>query len=133
MPPPTPPIGWSPGRLRAIAAADDLHVAPFREDGETPGTPTWVWSVVVDGALYARAYHGRASRWYRATLREGGGQITAASATDDVAFHPVDDDALCDRIDEAYRARYGGSPYLGAMISDRARAATVRISPRQHT
>ena len=34
------------------------------------------------------------------------------------------------QIDEAYRATYGGSPYLGAMISDRARGATIRVSPR---
>jgi hypothetical protein len=30
-----------------------------------------------------------------------------------------------DRIDEAYRTKYRGSPYLDAMISARARAAEV--------
>jgi hypothetical protein len=25
----------------------------------TYGTPTWIWSVAVDGALYVRAYNGR--------------------------------------------------------------------------
>jgi hypothetical protein len=24
----------------------------------TPGTPTWIWSVVVDGQLYVRGYNG---------------------------------------------------------------------------
>lgn len=128
---PTPPTAaWPADRLRAIAEADDLHVAPFREDGRTPGTPTWIWSVAVGGGLYVRAYHGTASRWYRAAVRERAGQVTAAGRTDDVAFEPVDDDALGDRIDEAYRAKYGGSPYLGAMTGARARAATVRVSPR---
>ena len=35
--------------------SDDLHVAPFREDGKTSGTPAWIWSVVVGDALYLRA------------------------------------------------------------------------------
>jgi hypothetical protein len=52
---------WSKDDLDKIAASDDLHVAPFREDGKTCGTPTWIWSVVVDGALYVRAYNGKAS------------------------------------------------------------------------
>jgi hypothetical protein len=42
---------WTKDDLDKIAASDDLHVAPFREDGKTYGTPTWIWSVVVDGAL----------------------------------------------------------------------------------
>jgi hypothetical protein len=30
---------WSKDELRKMAAADDLHVSPFREDGATYGTP----------------------------------------------------------------------------------------------
>ena len=45
---------WSKDELRKIAEADDLHIAPFREDGVTYGTPTWIWSVAVDNALFAR-------------------------------------------------------------------------------
>jgi hypothetical protein len=36
---------WSKGELRKIAEADDLHISPFREDGVTYGTPTWIWSI----------------------------------------------------------------------------------------
>jgi hypothetical protein len=43
---------WPKDELRKIAEADDLHISPFREDGKTYGTPTWIWSVAVDGALY---------------------------------------------------------------------------------
>ena len=42
---------WSKDELRKIAEADDLHISPFREDGMTYGTPTWIWSVAVDDAL----------------------------------------------------------------------------------
>lgn len=121
---------WSKEELRKIAEADDLHIAPLREDGVTYGTPTWIWSVAVDAALCVRAYNGIESRWYQAALRQKAGRIKAAGMTKDVAFEPVDDGPTNDRIDEAYRAKYSKSPYLKPMISARARAATIRIAPR---
>jgi ABC-type molybdate transport system substrate-binding protein len=61
---------WSKEDLRKIAESDDLHVSPLREDGVTHGTPTWIWSVALDNALYVRAYHGPNSRWYQAAMRQ---------------------------------------------------------------
>jgi hypothetical protein len=61
---------WSKQELLRIAEADDLHISPFREDGVTYGTPTWIWSVAVDDALYVRGYNGRESRWYQAAARQ---------------------------------------------------------------
>jgi hypothetical protein len=120
---------WPKDELRKIAEADDLHISPFREDGKTYGTPTWIWSVVVDGALYVRAYNGQNSRWYKAAGRQKAGRITIARMTKEVTFEPVDG-AINDRIDEAYRAKYQGSPYLSPMIGARARSATVKVTPR---
>jgi hypothetical protein len=76
--------------LRKIAEADDLHISPFREDGVTFGTPTWIWSVAVDGALYVRGYNGQNSRWYRAAVLQKTGRIIAAGMTKEVAFEPVE-------------------------------------------
>ena len=121
---------WSKDELDKIAQADDLHIAPFREDGQTYGTPTWIWSVAVDDALYVRAYNGQNSRWYQAAFRQKAGRITAAGMTKEVTFLPVPD-AADGRIDEAYRKKYKGSPYLKPMISARARAATVKVVPRE--
>lgn len=122
--------GWSKDELRRIAEADDLHIAPLREDGATHGTPTWIWSVAVDGALYVRAYNGKGSSWYRAAVRQRAGRIIAAGMTKEVSFETVDG-PINDRIDDAYRAKYGGSPYLGPIIGHRARSATVRVLPRE--
>ncbi len=119
---------WSKDELRKIAETDDLHISPFRKDGGTYGTPTWIWSVAVDGALYVRAYNGRNSRWYQAAVRQKAGRITAAGMTKEVTFEPVDG-PLNDLIDEAYRVKYGGSSYLRPMIGPRARSATVKIMP----
>jgi hypothetical protein len=120
---------WPKDELRKIAEADDLHISPFREDGVTYGTPTWIWSVAVDGALYVRAYNGRKSRWYQAALPQKSGRITAAGMTKEVTFEPVEG-PINDLINEAYRAKYHGSPYLNPMIGSRARSATVKVMPR---
>jgi hypothetical protein len=100
---------WPQDELRKIAGTDDLHISPFREDGRTYGTPTWIWSVVVDDALYVRAYNGQRSTWYQAAMRQKAGRITAAGMAKEVAFEPADD-AIQDRIDEAYRAKYPQKP-----------------------
>jgi hypothetical protein len=119
---------WPKDELRKIAAADDLHVAPFREDGATYGTPTWIWSAAVDGALYVRGYNGQNSRWHQAAMRQKAGRIIAAGMTKEVTFEPVDG-PINDLVDDAYRAKYRGSQYLGPMIGARARSATVRVTP----
>jgi len=120
---------WAKDRIQQIASSDDLHIAPFREDGVTLGTPTWIWSVVVDGELCVRAYNGTSSRCYQAASKQKAGQITAAGRTTDVSFEPVVGEINA-RIDASYREKYSSSPYLKPMIAARARAATVRISPR---
>lgn len=123
---------WAKDELRKIAESDDLHISPFREDGVTYGTPTWIWSVVIDDALYVRAYNGQNSRWYKAAKQQKAGRITAAGMTKEVSFELVDD-AMNDVLDDAYRAKYKGSPYLKPMIGARARSATVKIMPREST
>jgi len=76
-----------------------------------------------------RGYNGQKSRWYQAAVRQNGGRIITAGMTKAVAFESVDG-PIYDRIDEAYRAKYRGSPYLRPMIGARARSATIKIMPR---
>ncbi|WP_138418819.1 DUF2255 family protein [Sinomonas gamaensis] len=119
---------WSAEDIERIAASDDLHIAPFRPDGTT-GTPTWIWSVVVNGRLFVRAWNGTRSRWYQAAMTHRGGQITVAGTTYNARFHPADP-ALAELIDAAYRAKYAASSYLPPMVSPGPQAATVEITPR---
>ena len=122
-------ISWPADKLRTTAETDDLHISPFREDGVTDGTPTWTWSVVVDGALYVRRCNGQPSRWYQAATRQEAGRIRAAGRTKDVVCEPVDGSPN-DRVDHAYRAKYAGSPYVKPMIGARGQSATARVVPR---
>lgn len=115
-----------PEVLEKINEKDDLHVAPFREDGVTYGTPTWIWSVVVDGELYVRAYYGKKSRWYNAAIAQKAGKIVAAGMTINVSFETVSG-AINEKIDRAYKDKYAGSPYLNHMIGKVSKDATVKM------
>ncbi len=121
---------WPADLIDVIASTDDLHIAPHRADGVTTGTPTWIWSVVVDGRLFVRAWNGTDGRWYRSAVAQRTGRITAAGEEHDVAFAPVVDPDLNTRIDGAYEAKYAGSPYLPPMIGSGPKAATVEVTPR---
>jgi hypothetical protein len=121
---------WSKDELRKIAQTDDLHISPFREDGVTYGTPTWIWSVVVDDTLYVRAYTGKKSSWFKAAMRQKAGRITAAGVTKEVTFELVNGQ-INDQIDDAYRAKYRDSPYLKPMIAAGPRSATVKVVPHK--
>jgi hypothetical protein len=119
---------WNNDELTKIAEADDLHISPFRDDGVTYGTPTWIWSVVVGGDLYVRAYNGQKSRWFQAAMKQKRGRISVAGITKEVEFESADP-TVNGRIDDAYRAKYKSSPYVDPMISTRARSATVKVTP----
>lgn len=84
---------------------------------------------MVGDELYVRPYNGTNSRWYQSALEQKAGRITAAGMTKEVTFEPVAG-AINDDIDEAYRRKYKGSPYLPPMIASGPRATTVRIVAR---
>ena len=113
--------------IKLIAQENDFHIAPFRADGETYGTLTWIWNVEVEGKLYVRAYNGVNSRWYQSAISQKEGMITAAGMKKKVSFQPVKG-SINEKIDDAYREKYSNSPYLNSMISNRAKAATIQIS-----
>ena len=121
---------WNKDEIKKISETDDLHISPFREDGKTYGTPTWIWSVVVDEGLYVRAYYGKDSKWYNAAIKQKAGKITAAGITKEVTFEPIVDSNVNDLIDKAYQIKYKGSPYFKAMISERTRSATIKMTPK---
>lgn len=118
--------GLKQEEIAIIAEKDDFHIAPFRNDGKTYGTPTWIWSVAVDGKLYVRAYNGTKSRWYKSAISQKAGKIEAAGMEKKVRFEPVEG-SINEKVDQAYREKYIGSPYLRPMIGERASAATIRV------
>lgn len=112
--------------IAEIAQKDDFHIAPYRDDGKTLGTLTWIWSVEVDGKLFVRAYNGVNSRWYNSAITQKSGKIKASGMEKFVRFEPVSG-KINEKIDDAYRVKYAGSPYLKSMVSEKAKAATIQI------
>ncbi len=119
---------WDTKTIEAISRSDDLHIYPYRADGRTLGTPTWIWSVVVDGRLFVRAWNGTRGRRYRSAITQKAGRIDAAGQTFDVRFEKADP-SLADAISAAYERKYAGSPYLPPMLGADQREAAVEITP----
>jgi len=120
---------WNRAELEAIGAAAELSVAPGRPGGALrPSTTTWV--VRVGDDVYVRSYRGPSGSWYRAAVRSGAGRIRAGGVERDVSFEQADAIEPA-RIDDAYRAKYGRSSYVDAMLSPGAASTTLRLIPSE--
>lgn len=124
---------WPAETIEKIATTDDLHIAPYHPDGKTTGTLTWIWSVVVDGRLFVRAWNGTRGRWYRAAVAQRAGKITAAGREHEVGFTPINDPDLNSKVDAAYNTKYAGSRYLPPMVAAGPKATTVEVTPHTTT
>jgi hypothetical protein len=119
---------WTPEDLDAIAATDEIEIAPRRADG-TLGRATTIWIVRVGDDLYVRSYRGPEGSWYRAARRTHEGRLRAGGIERDVTVD-ADHDADRTAIDGAYRAKYGRSSYVDAMIVPEVATTTLRLVPR---
>ncbi len=68
--------GLSKEDIALISQKDDFKIAPYRADGKTFGTLTWIWSVSVDDRLFVRAYNGTKGKWYQSAISQKAGKIT---------------------------------------------------------
>lgn len=122
---------WTSSELAAIAAADELEIAPLRSDGRT-SKPVTIWVVRVGDDLYVRSFRGVGSGWYRGTQASHQGRIRAGGVDKDVTFADVADSGINAQIDAAYREKYRrfGASYVDPMVAEGARAATLKLAPR---
>ncbi|MFT8593175.1 MAG: DUF2255 family protein [Bifidobacterium sp.] len=118
---------WRQQAIEKITTTDDFHIAPFHPDKKTTGTLTWIWSVVVEGRIFVRAWNGINGRWYQAAIAQHSGIITAAGKRYQVEFNPVHSAKLNNDIDSAYENKYRNSAYLKPMISDGPKSSTVEV------
>jgi hypothetical protein len=121
---------WTPDELDRVGAADELQIAPARQNGSLrPGTTIWV--VRVGDELYVRSYRGRGGAWFRTAARSHQGRIRAGGVERDVRFEEPDG-GVREAVDQAYRAKYAryGDAYVDPIVSDAAAEATFRLVPR---
>jgi hypothetical protein len=119
---------WTPEQLARVAISDDFHIAPFREDGRTPGTSISVWAVPVDDVVYVRTGNP-ASRWFAAATNQRAGHATLNGHTQPVAFEHITDDVLIDRIDAAFTAKYAHDSYFSIALLRDSRTRIAGLTP----
>ncbi|CAM5631751.1 hypothetical protein SVIOM74S_04133 [Streptomyces violarus] len=112
-----------------LSEAEELELAPLRRDG-TLRAPVPVWVVRDGDDLYVRSFRGTDGGWWRTARAGRAGHVRAGGVDKDVAFTDVRDDETNDRIDTAYRTKYGhyGGAYVHPMVA--SRATTLRLVPR---
>lgn len=122
---------WTQNDLERIGAAEELQLATVKQDG-TRRQPITIWVVRVGEGLYARAYRGRETAWFRHIQRRHEGHISAGGVTKDVALVDASsDETLNKEIDAAYQAKYRrySATYVGPMITPQAHATTLKLEP----
>ncbi|MEH0448391.1 DUF2255 family protein [Streptomyces sp. B21-102] len=120
---------WTNDELDRIAAADELEMAPRRDDGTLRG-PVPVWVVRDGDDLYVRSFRGTDGGWWRTARSGHEGNIRSGGVDKDVTFVQVADSEVDDRVDTAYRTKYGrfGGAYVNPLVA--ARSTTLRLVPR---
>ncbi|MFI6436155.1 DUF2255 family protein [Streptomyces sp. NPDC050759] len=120
---------WTSDELNLIAQADELEIAPLRRDG-TPRRPVPIWVVRDGDDLYVRSFRGTDGGWWRTARASHEGHIRSGGVDKNVTFVEVADSEINDRIDTAYRTKYGrfGDAYVNPLVT--ARSTTLRLTPR---
>jgi len=122
---------WTTDELARIDGADELQLQSRRGDGSLRD-PVTMWVIRHGDDLYVRPVRGR-DGWYRGTLTRHEGHIRSGGVEKDVTFASADADAgLNAAIDGDYQAKYRAysADFVGAIVNEQARSATVRLLPR---
>ncbi|MDT5003266.1 MAG: hypothetical protein QOJ24_442 [Mycobacterium sp.] len=125
--------GWTTNQLERISGAQEMRIAGRRRDGSLR-KPVIVWMVLIGDDLYTRSVNGAGAAWFRGTRVRHQGHISAGGVDVDVDFLDVDEDAIDDAVDAAYRSKYEQYPSpVAAITSPPARATTLKFVPHAGT
>ena len=120
---------WTSDELSTIGAAEELQIAPLRQDGSLP-KPVTIWVVRDGDDLFVRSVNGRTAVWFRGAQVRHEAHIHAGSVDKDVLLVETND--LNDAIDTAYRTKYRryDANTVNSDLTPQARAATLKLMPR---
>jgi hypothetical protein len=121
--------GWADDELRQIAGAQEMDIAPVRRNCELR-RPTPIWVVRVGDDLYVRAAYGAGKGWHGVARTSRQATISAGGVSKDVTIEDADP-AIYDRVDAAYRDKYGHyASIVDSINDDEHRATTLRLVAR---
>ncbi|MCF2129139.1 DUF2255 family protein [Strepomyces sp. STD 3.1] len=120
---------WNDSDLTSIGTAEELDLESERADGSLRA-PVTMWVVQAGDQLYVRSVKGVDGPWYRGTRTRHQGRIEAGGVRADVTFQDAEPGEYAD-VDAAYRQKYGRyTSIVEHVLTDRARASTLRLEPR---
>jgi hypothetical protein len=121
---------WSPAELREIDAARELEIAGRRPDGTLR---RWVpiWVVSAGGLVYVRTWYRRDTGWFGHVLATRQARVRVPGLEADVAVEDVGEGTpeLRAGVSAAYEAKYGRGGGTEQMVTAKAAAATLRLTP----
>ena len=120
-------MSWTTAELALLDAARELEIAVRRADG-TLRAWTPIWDVHVGADVYVRTWYRRDTGWFGLALKTGRARVRAPGVEAEVRIEDVGigPPGLREKVDHAYRAKYGGGS-TGNMVGDEAAATTLRL------
>ncbi|MFD9029551.1 DUF2255 family protein [Streptomyces sp. NPDC059567] len=120
---------WTDAELERIGAAEEIDLESERGDG-TLRAPVTMWMVRDGDGIFVRSVKGREGPWFRGAQTRHQGRVRAGGITKDVTFRDADP-AVYDRVDAAYREKYGRyTGIVDTVLTPQSRAATLQLVPR---
>jgi hypothetical protein len=119
---------WTGDELQAVNDAREMQISSRRRDG-TLSPQVTIWAVRLGDDIYIRSVNGPDATWYRNTRTRPTGRVWSGGIERDVRFAPADDQ-LEDRIDDAYRTKFGASSSpTQRIVASPARDTTIHLVP----
>ena len=119
---------FDPRLSERLDAEEEIRIETRAREG-APVHRTIVWVVVDGGQAYVRSVRGRAGRWYRELTAHPQGAVEVRGERIPVRAVHVEAPEIIERVSEAYRRKYGHSPYLGAILRPEVLPTTLRLEP----
>src|SRR5262249_24080713 len=116
---------WTSDELSKIEAAEELQIAPLRQDGSLH-KPATIWVVRHGDDFFVRSVNGRPAAWSRGAKMRHEAHIPAGGVEKDVLLGETD--ALNEAIDPASRTKYRryAVNIVNSDLTPQARAATLK-------
>ncbi len=116
---------WTSDELSTIGAAEELQIAPLRQDGSMR-TPVTIWVVRQGDDLFARSVNGRTAAWFRGAQVRHEAHMHAGGVDKDVLLVQTTDQN--DAIDAAYRTSTAATPHTSSTATSRRKREPRRSS-----
>lgn len=116
-----------------LAAIDRNKMLGIRAGARSSHRFIGIWSVVVDGRVFARSWTLRPGGWYRTFLEDPVGAIQVGERQVRIRAATVRSKRILDAVEGAYAQKYstpGSLKYVRGFRTPRRRSATMEFVPR---